>query len=327
MPARFDFWFRLLVYVVCFPTYSFPSLFFTYLLRYFSFPLRIDSLRFRARCRKRLLNLALVFLCLFCVVAFSVLTLLVGRQEGHPTCKKQSGGVLAWLSVWSEVQTCIWPSWCHCHSLCLASVKSRLVLPFWYRLTRVVPDKGPLNKCVCVCVVVHFFWLMNACFCFVRFSFFHTKPRDWLGERSPKWPILSLAGRKTTTQSISLWLACVCVRDLFAAAASGDCDARASKLSRCWWRSWTQHRSKSRLIDFVPWTNELCMVQQIAPALPSRTFFSAVIPPYRRRRNRPQLIVVVAITLHNFTSPFCGKLGCVGGQKFLFWLPGVQLSS
>ena len=31
----------------------------------------------------------------------------VGRQEGHPACKKQSGGVLAWLSVWSEVQTCI----------------------------------------------------------------------------------------------------------------------------------------------------------------------------------------------------------------------------
>ena len=41
---------------------------------------------------------------------FSALTLLVGRQEGHPACKKQSGGVLAWLSVWSEVQTCIWPS-------------------------------------------------------------------------------------------------------------------------------------------------------------------------------------------------------------------------
>jgi len=42
--------------------------------------------------------------------AFSALTLLVRRQEGHPACKKQSGGVLAWLSVWSEVQTCIWPS-------------------------------------------------------------------------------------------------------------------------------------------------------------------------------------------------------------------------
>jgi len=33
--------------------------------------------------------------------AFSALTLLVGRQEGHPACKKLSGGVLAWLSVWS----------------------------------------------------------------------------------------------------------------------------------------------------------------------------------------------------------------------------------
>jgi len=39
--------------------------------------------------------------------AFSALTLLVGRQEGHPACKKLSGGVLAWLSVWSDVQTCI----------------------------------------------------------------------------------------------------------------------------------------------------------------------------------------------------------------------------
>jgi len=38
------------------------------------------------------------------------LTLLVGRQEGHPACKKLSCGLLACLSVWSEVQTCIWPS-------------------------------------------------------------------------------------------------------------------------------------------------------------------------------------------------------------------------
>jgi len=50
------------------------------------------------------------------------------------------------------VQSCIWPSGCHCHSLSLASVESKLVLPFWYRLTWVVPEKGPLNVCVCVCV-------------------------------------------------------------------------------------------------------------------------------------------------------------------------------
>ena len=40
---------------------------------------------------------------LFCVewdikpLAFSALTLLVGRQEGHPASKKLSIGVLAWL--------------------------------------------------------------------------------------------------------------------------------------------------------------------------------------------------------------------------------------
>jgi len=30
------------------------------------------------------------------------LTLLFWRQEGHPACEKLSGGVLAWLSVWSK---------------------------------------------------------------------------------------------------------------------------------------------------------------------------------------------------------------------------------
>ena len=47
------------------------------------------------------------------------------------------------------------PSWCHCHSLSLASVKSRLILPFWYRPTQVVLEKGLLNGRVCVC---------NSCF-------------------------------------------------------------------------------------------------------------------------------------------------------------------
>ena len=61
-----------------------------------------------------------------------------GRNSMRPV-KKLSGTVQTWLSVW--------PSWCHCHSL--ASVKSRLVLPFWYRLTWVDPVKWPLNVCVC----------------------------------------------------------------------------------------------------------------------------------------------------------------------------------
>ena len=81
----------------------------------------------------------------------------LGGRKGIRPVKKLSGGLPAWLSVGSEVQTCIWPSWCHCHSLSLASVKSRLVLPFWYRLTRAVPDKGPLNGCVYVVM----WWFCN----------------------------------------------------------------------------------------------------------------------------------------------------------------------
>jgi len=50
-------------------------------------------------------------LLLFSSECRSALMLLVGRQEGHPACKKN--WVLAWLSVWSEMQTFIRPSWCH----------------------------------------------------------------------------------------------------------------------------------------------------------------------------------------------------------------------
>jgi len=47
--------------------------------------------------------------------------------------------------------------------LSLASVKSTLVLPFLYRLTRVVPEKGPLNGCVCVCVFVYLYFPVLFC--------------------------------------------------------------------------------------------------------------------------------------------------------------------
>jgi len=43
--------------------------------------------------------------------AFSALTLLVGHPKEHVVCEKLSDEVLAWLSVWSEVQIiCIWSS-------------------------------------------------------------------------------------------------------------------------------------------------------------------------------------------------------------------------
>jgi len=42
--------------------------------------------------------LVIMFHLLYKVIAFSASTLLVGRQEGHLACKKQSGGILAWFS-------------------------------------------------------------------------------------------------------------------------------------------------------------------------------------------------------------------------------------
>jgi len=50
------------------------------------------------------MNLILMISLLLSRVAFIALTLLVGRQEGHPACKILSDEVLAWLSVWSKVQ-------------------------------------------------------------------------------------------------------------------------------------------------------------------------------------------------------------------------------
>jgi len=58
---------------------------------------------------------------------FSALTLLVWWQEVHPTCKKTEwygAGVVICLGQSAD---CIWPSWCHCHSLSLTPVN-----PDWF---------------------------------------------------------------------------------------------------------------------------------------------------------------------------------------------------
>ena len=83
--------------------------------------------------------------------AFSALTLLVGRQEGHPACKKTAewsgAGVVICLERGADLhmaQLMPLPLTVSCFS------KIQIVLPFWYRLTRVVLDKGPSNGCACV---------------------------------------------------------------------------------------------------------------------------------------------------------------------------------
>ena len=67
-----------------------------------------------------------------------------GRKGTRP------GGLLAWLSVWSEVQTCIRPCWCHCHS-CF----SKIQLGFTFLVLAHPGSSGQrAGKRVCVCVCV-----------------------------------------------------------------------------------------------------------------------------------------------------------------------------
>jgi len=71
---------------------------------------------------------------------FSALTLLVGRQEGHPACKILSGG-----------GTGVVISLERCADLHMAQL---MPLPLTVSCSnkiqiQVVPDKGPLNGCVC----------------------------------------------------------------------------------------------------------------------------------------------------------------------------------
>ena len=85
-------------------------------------------------------------------MAFSALTLLVGRQEGHPACKKTE-----WWGV--GVVICL-EQGANLHMAQLMPLlltvscfsKIQIGLPFWYWLTWVVLDKRPLNGCVCVCM-------------------------------------------------------------------------------------------------------------------------------------------------------------------------------
>jgi len=72
----------------------------------------------------------------------------IGDRKGIQPVKNECASVVIWL-----VQTCTWPSWCHCHSLSLTWVKARLVSSFWYWLTWVVTSPGQrVVKWVCVCV-------------------------------------------------------------------------------------------------------------------------------------------------------------------------------
>jgi len=79
---------------------------------------------------------------------FSPLTLLVGRQEGHPAFKKLSGGIGVVICLERGADL-------HMAQLMPLplTVSCFCKIQIWYRLTQVVAEKGPLNRSVCVCSI------------------------------------------------------------------------------------------------------------------------------------------------------------------------------
>jgi len=65
---------------------------------------RIDKVIAMDRVAPFFLTHSVVKTLAFGAFAFSALTLLVGRQKAQPVCKQLCVEVLAWLSIWSQVQ-------------------------------------------------------------------------------------------------------------------------------------------------------------------------------------------------------------------------------
>ena len=88
--------------------------------------------------------IALMDPCLICTCKCSLSTCLYCLNIIY-----LSGGVLAWLSLWSEVQTCIRPSWSHCHS-CFNKIQ--IGFTFLVLDHPGSPGQRAVKRvCVCVC--------------------------------------------------------------------------------------------------------------------------------------------------------------------------------
>ena len=89
----------------------------------------------RQRAVKRVL---LLFLMIYCSFSYSSLTLLDGQLEEHPAHNEWfCAGVVSWLEQSANdlhmVQMIVLPP---------SSIKSRMILPFWYWLIQVVLERG-----------------------------------------------------------------------------------------------------------------------------------------------------------------------------------------
>ena len=87
----------------------------------------------------------------YCTIVPSVLwRCWLGGRKGIRPVKKLSGEVLAWLSVWSEVQTCIMAQLMPLPLTVSCFSKIQVGFTFLVPAHLGSPGKGPLNGCVCV---------------------------------------------------------------------------------------------------------------------------------------------------------------------------------
>jgi len=100
------------------------------------------------------------FIVSFIIFFFSALTLLVWRQEGHPACKKTEwwvASVVICLELGADLhmaQLMPLPLSVSCFSK--IQIGSTFLVPAHLGS----PGKGPLNGCVCVCVIIFFCTLL-----------------------------------------------------------------------------------------------------------------------------------------------------------------------
>ena len=120
----------------------------------------------------------------------------LGGRKGIQPVKKLSGGVLVWLSVWSEVQTCQLmplPLTVSCFS------KIQIGFTFLVPAHLGSPGKRAIKRvCVCVC------WYVQQCIC------------NWPHRHGSAWSSAAAAAAKP--RWLSQWSPCVGLRQYPAAS-------------------------------------------------------------------------------------------------------------
>ena len=109
--------------------------------------------------------------------------------------------MLAWLSVWSEVQTCIWPSWCHCHTPSFCFSRIQIGFTFLVPAHPASPWQRAVKR-VCVCMLFRVLFWLHVCISSCRLLHVNKIAENWYSQAAQggvlvrKRRFVSFVGRK-----------------------------------------------------------------------------------------------------------------------------------